>query len=344
MSGGRFYNIEMSGVTPTSNIQPEAIFRTLSSGNKIINEQELKMGKMLSQGDVGLVYLATYRGQKVACKQVKGAEDADASRKVSAATGKVYDTAVTDIMREIAALSSLKHHPNVVAFVGICNRDNMRNPLIVEEFLDGISLKNYLDGGLSCGERGPLPDKTVWAWIIQLFRGLNSIHSSDPMVIHRDLKPANIMLTRGLNTLVLTDFGAAKTISRAEKEQIQMHQLGNRMYMAPEVLHTGREGTAHYTEKCDIYSAGLLSWRIATRLAIVRSPSKHGEFPDVHKVKLQGMRSLISQCWSLSPAARPSAKVAISTLEGMPDKPHVDVAPDGMMLCAPPPGGCCVVS
>mmetsp|Transcript_5628 Transcript_5628/g.13005 ORF Transcript_5628/g.13005 Transcript_5628/m.13005 type:complete len:348 (-) Transcript_5628:220-1263(-) len=341
----RFYNVEMSGHTPVSNIQPHAIFRTLSESGKVIKQEDLKMGKVVNQGDVGKVHLATYMGRTVACKQVKGLEgNRGSNRDISASSGKVYDQAVTDIMREVAALSTLRPHPNIVKFVGMVDAQEMRNPVIVEEYLDGISLKAFLDGGLSCGQRGPLPDVTVWAWIMQLFKGLASIHENDPMVIHRDLKPANIMLTEGLNVLVITDFGAAKRIPKAEKDAIQMHQLGNRMYMAPEVLQTGREGTSHYDEKCDVYSAGLLSWRIATRQPITRSPAMHNHFPDISEVRLQGLRPLIHQCWSLNPADRPSAKVAISMLEHLPDKPEVGVNADGVYVCAPPQGCLCTVS
>mmetsp|Transcript_29976 Transcript_29976/g.75871 ORF Transcript_29976/g.75871 Transcript_29976/m.75871 type:complete len:355 (-) Transcript_29976:8-1072(-) len=352
---GHYYNIEMSGSSPVSNIQPEVLKKSLVASGRMLNSEDLIVSKKLNEGDAGKVFLCTYKGKKVACKQVKGVSaqaPCDGSgchndvpgRTISAATGRVYDVAVTDIMREVASLSSLKPHPNIVNFLGLIDGDGMRRPVVVEEYLDGVSLKTFLDGGFSCGDRSPLPNKTVWAWVVQLFRGLDSIHSNEPMVIHRDLKPANIMLTRGLNLLVIADFGAAKRIAKGEKSNIQMQMLGNRMYMAPEVLQTGRGNRSHYNEKCDIYSAGLLSWRIATRQPIVRSPAMHGTFPELGRVKFVSIRPLLSQCWSLDPAARPSAKTVISTLMTLPDKPEVGVAPDGTFICAPPSGGCCTVS
>eukprot|EP00285_Hemiselmis_virescens_P002774 CAMPEP_0173414070 /NCGR_PEP_ID=MMETSP1356-20130122/83572_1 /TAXON_ID=77927 ORGANISM="Hemiselmis virescens, Strain PCC157" /NCGR_SAMPLE_ID=MMETSP1356 /ASSEMBLY_ACC=CAM_ASM_000847 /LENGTH=338 /DNA_ID=CAMNT_0014376187 /DNA_START=116 /DNA_END=1128 /DNA_ORIENTATION=- len=315
---------DMSGHTRTSRVQPVDIYKQLLKSKKLIQQEDLQIGRKVDEGDVGKIFQATFQGRRVACKRIKHGEGS-----VHAATdyGKMaYEQATVDMMREIAALSTLNPHPNVVHFLGICATDE-NNPILVEDYLAGVSLKNFLDGGLSCGDRPPLPDKTVWGWVLQLFRGLQALHTNEPLVIHRDIKPANVMICHELTTVVITDFGTAKRIPKEERAIIEMHRAGNIMYMAPEVLSTGSVGTSHYDEKCDIYSAGLLSWRIATRLPIIRSPARHHEFPNIHKVKLAGLQPILSQCWSLSPSARPSAKVVLSMMESMADKPVVEVSP-----------------
>ncbi|ROT65146.1 hypothetical protein C7M84_016897 [Penaeus vannamei] len=82
------------------------------------------------------------------------------------------------------------------------------------------------------------------------------LHSIQPRpLLHRDLKPPNLLLTKGAKILKVCDFGTA-----CELSTIMSDNRGSAAWMAPEVF----EGKL-YTEKCDVYSWGIILWEVITR-------------------------------------------------------------------------------
>jgi serine/threonine protein kinase len=136
---------------------------------------------------------------------------------------------------------------------------------------------------------------------MDLLRALDFLHNRNPIIIHRDLKPANLLLVRDLSLLKLTDFGMAKKVDRAARE-VKQHKgyTGTVRYMAPEVIS---QRTGNYNERCDIYSASLIMWYIAT---CQRPPNN-----DISKVHerpvLQVPSSLLPPPSSLSLTPLPSS-------------------------------------
>ena len=106
--------------------------------------------------------------------------------------------------------------------------------------------------------------------------------------------------------------------------------------MAPEVLCTQQRG--NYTEKCDIYSAALVMWYIAT---CERPPDKSMSTvrarPDLSRVGWPAFEWLLAQMWTHEPAQRPSALEAVVALCSLSDKPD-------MALGASPDAGGATVS
>ena len=151
---------------------------------------------------------------------------------------------VERFIREIE-LMNLVNHPNVVRTYDIGTDGNLI--YFTMEFVRGISLDELID-------RGPLPLKDVPRLLIQLCRGLHSIHKAD--IIHRDLKPGNIILLKD-GTLKITDFGVArpKTSALTKKNE----RVGSIWYMAPE---TWQGGTL--TKATDLYSLGVLIFEVIT--------------------------------------------------------------------------------
>lgn len=72
-------------------------------------------------------------------------------------------------------------------------------------------------------------------------------------IIHRDIKPDNIFINDN-GDYKLGDFGVARQL---EKSSTFMSRRGNQAYMAPEVYKGER-----YGEKADIYSLGLVLYRL----------------------------------------------------------------------------------
>ena len=82
-------------------------------------------------------------------------------------------------------------------------------------------------------------------------------------MVHRDLKPENILLEQAdnLSQIKLIDFGTAKRFKRVEGEPAVLYdKVGTVAYMSPEVLKASKENGLGYSEKCDIWSIGVMTY------------------------------------------------------------------------------------
>ncbi len=112
---------------------------------------------------------------------------------------------------------------------------------LVEEFIEGISLKEYL-------LETQLSREDLLNISINLCTVVEAIHLADPEpVLYRDLKPEHIILHD--NNLKLIDFGISVKLSEAEKAV----PLGTKNWAAPEQL-LGKK----IDQRCDIYSIGKI--------------------------------------------------------------------------------------
>jgi len=85
-----------------------------------------------------------------------------------------------------------------------------------------------------------------------------------------------------------------------------------------------------YTEKCDVYSFGILCWEIMSQkkpfyhvenrnfLAILRLSGEKNDRPPIDDVKIdintKNMKSLIQQCWDKDAKERPTMKELVIRL------------------------------
>ena len=158
---------------------------------------------------VGMIFDGRYRIQRIiglgGMAVVFEAEDLLMHRTVAVKMLKegVGDdaTSVKRFINESKAVSMLSH-PNIVSVYDVAIYPDMK--YIVMEYLDGITLKEYLD------KKGALPWKEACIYIGQVLRALEHAHSKG--VIHRDIKPQNIILQKN-GEIKVTDFGIAKSIS-----------------------------------------------------------------------------------------------------------------------------------
>eukprot|EP00736_Rhodelphis_marinus_P004313 Rmarinus@m.18543 len=79
-------------------------------------------------------------------------------------------------------------------------------------------------------------------------RAMNHLHSRKPAMVHRDIKSSNIMLNENMEGY-LSDLEFARTVDADGTSQTN---LGTPGWKAPEV------GRGKYTEKCDVWSFGVL--------------------------------------------------------------------------------------
>ncbi len=120
---------------------------------------------------------------------------------------------------------------------------------IVMEYLDGITLREYLDN------KGAISWKEACVYISQILRALEHAHSKG--VVHRDIKPQNVILMKN-GDIKVTDFGIAK-LPNAVSEQRDERAIGTVYYISPEQA-CGKE-TDYYS---DIYSVGVMFYEAVT--------------------------------------------------------------------------------
>ena len=142
---------------------------------------------------------------------------------------------------------ALLSHPNIVKVYDVNFSDRLQ--YIVMEYIDGITLKEYIDN------EKVLTWKDSVHFIIQVLRALQ--HAHDRGIVHRDIKPQNIMLfTDG--TIKVMDFGIAK-FAREDGGTQTDQAIGTVHYISPEQAR-GDETD----EKSDIYSVGVMLYEMLT--------------------------------------------------------------------------------
>jgi eukaryotic-like serine/threonine-protein kinase len=145
--------------------------------------------------------------------------------------------------KAIAVLS----HPNIVKVFDVSFGDRIQ--YIVEEYIDGITLKEYLD------QQKKIKWKEAIHFTVQILRALQ--HAHEKGIVHRDIKPQNIMLLQD-GTIKVTDFGIAR-FSRSETRTMTDKAIGSVHYIAPEQARGDMTD-----EKTDIYSVGVMLYEMLT--------------------------------------------------------------------------------
>jgi hypothetical protein len=156
-------------------------------------------------------------------------------------------------VREIRALGSLEHHPNLV-YATDAGVDDKGRPFLVMEYVEGKNLKEVLE------ERGRLPWREACGYVLQAARGLQHAHRKG--LVHRDLKPGNLLLAKDGVVKVL-DMGLARSLlgDPAEEHLTGAGRcFGTPGYMAPE---QARDAAAADI-RADIYSLGCTLYALLT--------------------------------------------------------------------------------
>lgn len=151
---------------------------------------------------------------------------------------------------EIKSLEAVAPHPNIVAVYEHGEEGGL--PFFVMEFIDGISLHDWLDEYRNRGCYPPF--RVVCDIYIQICIAMQRSHEKN--IIHRDLKPENIMLTLrsdGTWHVKLVDFGVARLGDRHQTRTGQ--PVGTVGHMAPEQWQ-GQQGKVGPVS--DVFALGIL--------------------------------------------------------------------------------------
>ena len=120
---------------------------------------------------------------------------------------------------------------------------------IVMEFIDGITLKEYME------KKGVLTPNEALHFLKQILAGLS--HAHERGIVHRDIKPHNIVLLKD-GTIKITDFGIAR-LTKFDTQTISDMAIGSVHYISPEQASGDRTD-----ERSDIYSVGIILYEMLT--------------------------------------------------------------------------------
>ncbi len=199
-----------------------------------LNIPGYRIERLIAKGGMAEVYLAEQLslGREVAIKVMD-----------SHAGDKDFAERFLHEARLVAALN----HSNLVTIYDFGQLEGGRLFLSME-YLQGGDLEERLTQGVS--------EEMAIRVLRELVNALKFVHSKG--IIHRDIKPANILFRQD-DTLVLTDFGIAKTINNDVGLTQAGMIVGSAAYGSPEQM----QGLTLDT-RTDIYSVGVLFLEMLT--------------------------------------------------------------------------------
>ncbi|KAG9159306.1 hypothetical protein Leryth_019908 [Lithospermum erythrorhizon] len=277
-------------------------------------DEEFKLG----EGGFGSVYWGkTPDGLQIAVKKLKS----------------MTSKAEMEFAIEVEVLGRVRHK-NLLGLRGYCVGNEQR--MIVYDYMPNLSLLSHLHGQFSRDVR--LDWKKRINVAIRSAEGIMYLHHEvNPHIIHRDIKASNVLLDSNFEPLV-ADFGFAKLIPDGVSH-MTTRVKGTLGYLAPEYAMWGK-----VSEKCDVYSFGILLLEIITgRKPLEKLPNGtkrtitewaepfilKGKFKDLVDQKLQGkfdenqfkqVINVAALCVQTEPEKRPTMKEVVELLKGSEKK------------------------
>lgn len=217
--------------------------------------------RIVSTLQEGRLYLAEKAGKRFVLKTAQGARGLELLK-------REYEVSI--------GLS----HPGL-AYVFTYEEDSPVGPCLVQEFVDGETLAQWLAGNPAARER-----RRVFAELLSVVAYL---HQKD--IVHNDLKPDNILVSKASGALKLVDLGFADDNTHLGKAL-----GGTRSYASPELL-----SGCVVTAASDVYSLGVILKRIfpgryrriarrCLQMNPMRRYSSAGELEEAWKNNGKGLR------------------------------------------------------
>ncbi|KAG6391746.1 hypothetical protein SASPL_149505 [Salvia splendens] len=150
---------------------------------------------------------------------------------------------------EAEVLSQIRHR-HIVKLFGFCL--HQRSMFLIYDYMERGSLFSVLKYDDEAVE-------LTWKKRVNVVKGIaNALsymhHDCNPPILHRDISSSNILLDSEFEGC-LSDFGTARLLDPDSSNQTLL--VGTRGYIAPELAFT-----MAVTEKCDVYSFGVLALEV----------------------------------------------------------------------------------
>ena len=211
-------------------------------------------------------------------------------------------------LREARTAAQLSH-PNIVP---VYSADEAAGwAYFAMAFVDGESLGERLKA------LGPLPADAAVRLLRDAAWALAYAHARG--VVHRDVKPDNLLLERGTDRLVVTDFGIAQAPEASRLTQTG-HVMGSVHFMSPE------QGAGDSLDgRSDLYSLGtvgflLLSGRLpfdhqqSAAILVQRATRDAPSLRSVAPTVAAPIAAVIDRCLERDPSSRPPTGEALAEL------------------------------
>jgi len=266
-----------------------------------VDISEVTIQQRIGRGSCAEVFTGTWRGTTVAIKKAKVYADDD-------------EEFFMELAQEAAIMSELRH-PNVLQFLGTAS--NPPEIVIIMEFMARGSLYRIIHD-----QTIDLSWPRIRSMALDIARGMNYLHCSDPIIIHRDLKSHNLLVDEHFKVKVC-DFGLSTVVKRRLDRITAMTPVGTPCWTAPEVLRN-----EVYTERADVFSYGVVLWELVTRedpyqgmptFQIVIAVGQHKMRPLIPATATvpSAFSQLMADCWNEDPNLRPPFSEIVSRLEKM---------------------------
>lgn len=162
--------------------------------------------------------------------------------------GERFEAGKRKFLREARSTAKFSENINIVKVFDFFEANH--TAYFVMEFLDGITLKDYL-----IKNGGKLSVEESVSIILQVADGLIDIHKAG--IIHRDISPDNIFLTKN-NRVKIIDFGAARFSST---EQESTYSIELKQGFAPPEQYRSKSKQGPFT---DVYATGAVLYKMLT--------------------------------------------------------------------------------
>lgn len=205
--------------------------------------------QLIGKGGCGEVYKTELQGSKVKTIAIKKiVQPPKDAAELTEEDTKLMHKKMRQIKSEIQTVGQIRHR-NLLPLLAHVSRPTCH--YLVYEFMKNGSLQDVLSE-VSEGNR-ELDWLARHRIAVGVACGLEYLHMShSPRIIHRDLKPANVLLDDDMEARI-ADFGLAKSVPDADTHVSSSNVAGTLGYIAPEYHQTMK-----FTDKCDIYSFGVL--------------------------------------------------------------------------------------
>lgn len=213
--------------------------------------KQIQMVESIGKGRYGEVWLARWRGERVAVKVFFTTEEASWFRET-----EIYQTV-------------LMRHESILGFIAadIKGTGSWTQMLLITDYHERGSLYDYLQAAVLDAAALLRLAGSVAAGLAHLHVDIRGTRGK-PAIAHRDIKSKNILVKRD-GTAALADFGLAVRWDAARGVDVAPNtRVGTRRYMAPEVLAETLDPRDFEAFKmADMYSLGLVLWEMCRRCA-----------------------------------------------------------------------------
>ncbi|XP_054811717.1 MDIS1-interacting receptor like kinase 2-like [Prosopis cineraria] len=219
-------------------------FSILHFNGKIVYQDIIEATKnfddacCIGEGTLGKVYRAQMPGGQVVAVKKLGCE-----------ADSLDFESVKSFKSEIEAMIEIRHR-NIVKLYGFCL--DPRHTFLTYEYMEKGSLLDMLTNDQKAIELDWPKRVIIVKGVAQALSYMH--HDCNPPIIHRDISSKNVLLSENLEAHI-SDFGTARFLK--PDSSIWTSFAGTFGYAAPELAYT-----MAVTEKCDVFSFGVLAFEI----------------------------------------------------------------------------------